>query len=405
MELFKHIRDEFPILSQKVHGKPLIYFDNAATTQKPLMVTQAIDNYYNTINSNVHRGVHHLSQLATDAYEQARIQVQKFINAQHAHEIIFTRGTTESINLLAHSFASEILSTGDEIIVSRMEHHSNIVPWQMACEKSGAILKVVPIHENGELDMDAYKQLFTERTRLVAITHASNALGTINPIKEIVDYAHGHQVPVVLDGAQGIKSCGIDVQEVDCDFYCFSGHKVYAPMGIGILYGKENWLDKLPPYQGGGEMIKHVSFEKTTYNTLPFKFEAGTPHVEGAIGLHYALKFIEKYGHQHMIAHEKELLHYAENQMKTIEDIRFIGTAKEKTAVVSFLLGKHHPIDVGTIIDFMGVAVRTGHHCTQPLMDYLGIQGTIRASFAVYNTKSEIDTMVEALRTAQQMLN
>ena len=405
MNPFEKIREEFPILFQNVHGKPLIYFDNAATTQKPISVVEAINTYYETINSNVHRGVHHLSQLATDAYEQARNQVQKFINAEHSHEIIFTRGTTESINLVACSFAREILKEGDEIILSLMEHHSNIVPWQLACEQSGAKIKVIPILENGELDFTTYQKLFTEKTKLIAVTQASNTLGTINPVKEIVNIAHQHQVPVLIDGAQGIKSCGMDVQETDCDFYCFSGHKIYAPMGIGVLYGKETWLDKLPPYQGGGDMIKHVSFEKTTFNSLPFKFEAGTPNVGGAIGLQHALIFIENYGHQNMIAYEKELLQYAVNQMKLIDNIRFIGTAKEKTAVISFLLGNHHPTDVGTLIDFMGVAVRTGHHCTQPLMDYLGIPGTIRASFAIYNTHYEIDMMVKALQTAQQMLN
>lgn len=403
--MFETIRKEFPLLSQQVHGKPLIYFDNAATTQKPIEVIEAINAYYETINSNVHRGVHHLSQLATESYEQARIQVQKFLNAKHSHEIIFTRGTTESINLVACTFARQMLKPGDEIIVSMMEHHSNIVPWQLACEQSGAKIKVAPINEEGELVMEAYQQLFTEKTKLVAITQASNSLGTVNPIKSIIDIAHVHAVPVLIDGAQGIKSCGINVQEMDCDFYCFSGHKIYAPMGIGVLYGKESWLDKLPPYQGGGDMIEHVSFEKTTFNSLPFKFEAGTPNVGGAIGLQHALFFIEKHGHQNMINYEKELLHYAVQQMQTLEDIRFVGTAKEKTAVVSFLLGKHHPTDVGTLIDFMGVAVRTGHHCTQPLMEFLGIPGTVRASFAIYNTRSEIDMMIKALQTAQKMLN
>jgi cysteine desulfurase/selenocysteine lyase len=298
-----------------------------------------------------------------------------------------------------------MLKADDEVIVSRMEHHSNIVPWQLACEKSGAVLKVVGIDQNGDLLLDDYQQLFTKKTKIVAITHTSNSLGTINPIKQIVDIAHQHQVPVLLDGAQGIKSCGIDVQAVDCDFYCFSGHKIYAPMGIGVLYGKEHWLEQLPPYQGGGEMIKHVSFEKTTFNDLPFKFEAGTPNVAGAIGLQHALQFVEEVGHQQMIDYEKELLRYAVEQMKEIENIRLIGTAKEKSAIISFLLGNHHPADTGTLIDFMGIAVRTGHHCTQPLMDYLNIPGTVRASFAVYNTKKEIDVFVKALRSAQNMLD
>lgn len=403
--MFETISAEFPVLSQRVHGKPLIYLDNAATTQKPVSVIEAVNTYYETINSNVHRGVHHLSQLATEAYEEARKQVQLFIGAKYAHEVIFTRGTTESINLVAATFAREILHPGDEIIISTMEHHSNIVPWQLGCEQSGAKLKIIPITVQGELRMDAYEQLFSKKTKIVAITQASNALGTINPLKAIVDTAHAHQVPVLIDGAQGIKSCGINVQELDCDFYCFSGHKIYAPMGIGVLYGKESWLNKLPPYQGGGDMIEQVSFEITTFNTLPFKFEAGTPNVAGAIGLQHALLFIEKYGHQNMINYEKDLLYYAIEQMQTIKDIRFIGTAKEKTAVVSFLLGNHHPTDVGTLIDFMGVAVRTGHHCTQPLMDFLAIPGTVRASFAIYNTKSDIDMLVKALLTAQKMLN
>ena len=405
MNVDEKIRQFFPILSQQVHGKPLIYLDNAATTQKPITVTDAVSDYYETINSNVHRGAHYLSTLATEAYEKARIQVQKFINAKYSHEIIFTRGTTEGINLVAATFAQKMLKADDEVIVSRMEHHSNIVPWQLACEKSGAVLKVVGIDQNGDLLLDDYQQLFTKKTKIVAITHTSNSLGTINPIKQIVDIAHQHQVPVLLDGAQGIKSCGIDVQAVDCDFYCFSGHKIYAPMGIGVLYGKEHWLEQLPPYQGGGEMIKHVSFEKTTFNDLPFKFEAGTPNVAGAIGLQHALQFVEEVGHQQMIDYEKELLRYAVEQMKEIENIRLIGTAKEKSAIISFLLGNHHPADTGTLIDFMGIAVRTGHHCTQPLMDYLNIPGTVRASFAVYNTKREIDVFVKALRSAQNMLD
>lgn len=402
--MFEHLREEFPILSQQVHQKPLIYFDNAASTQKPISVINSVTDYYETINSNVHRGVHHLSQLATDAYEQARLQIQHFINAKHPHEVIFTRGTTESINLVACSFARELLKPGDEIILSMMEHHSNIVPWQLACDQSKAVIKVVPINEKGELIINEYRKLFSEKTKIVAITQTSNALGTINPIKEITDIAHANNVPVLIDGAQGIKSCGIDVQAIDCDFYCFSGHKLYAPMGIGVLYGKETWLDKLPPYQGGGDMIKQVSFEKTTFNDLPFKFEAGTPNVSGAIGLQHALLFIEKYGHQHFMAYEKELLDYAVSQMQSLENIRFIGTASHKSAVISFLLEPHHPTDVGTLIDFMGVAVRTGHHCTQPLMDYLGIPGTIRASFAPYNTKDEVDHFVHALHTANKML-
>ena len=396
--------EAFPILQRQVHDKPLVYFDNAATTQKPEAVLRAVDEYYRQTNSNVHRGVHYLSQLATEAYEQARKTVQQFLNAEHSHEIIFTRGTTEAVNLVAHCFAASQLHEGDEMICSVMEHHSNIVPWQLAGAGKRLGIRVIPIHENGELDLDAYKRLFSEKTKIVAITQASNVLGTITPLKEIIRIAHAHDVPVLVDGAQGVKCCITDVQELDCDFYCFSGHKLYAPMGIGVLYGKEKWLEALTPYQGGGDMISHVSFDRTTYNRPPFKFEAGTPNVAGAIGLQAAIGFIRQFGQENLIRYEEELTAYATKRLMQEERIRIVGTAPEKAAVLSFLMEPHHPTDVGTLIDFMGIAVRTGHHCCQPLMDSLGIPGTVRASFAAYNTKEEIDRLVEALRTARKML-
>ncbi len=399
------IKDEFPILQQHVYEKPLIYLDNAATTQKPASVLTAVTEYYQTINSNVHRGVHHLSVLATEAYEDTRTTIQQFIGAKHSHEIVFTRGTTEAINLVANGFANTILKKDDEIIVSTMEHHSNIVPWQLAAERCGAKLKVIPIDENGEIDPIAYQNLFSPKTKIVAITHVSNVLGTINPIKDMIKTAHEHQVPILIDGAQGIKSTKVNVQDLDCDFYCFSGHKIYAPMGIGILYGKEKYLEQLPPYQCGGEMIKNVSFEKTTFNTLPFKFEAGTPNVGGAIGLKAAIDFILKIGQDQLLAHDNMLLKYTEEKMQEIEGIRFIGQAKDKAAVISFLLDKNHPADVGTLLDTMGIAVRTGHHCAEPLMNRYQIPGTVRVSLAVYNTKNEIDKLVEALKKIKIMLS
>ena len=398
------VRELFDILNTSVYGKPLIYFDNAATTQKPRSVIDTLTGYYTTLNSNIHRGAHYLSTTATEAYEQSRRKVQSFINAKHPHEIVFTRGTTESINLVASSFAKRFLADGDEIIISGMEHHSNIVPWQMACEANNAKLRVIPFTDEGVLDMQAFKGLFSSHTKLVAVNHVSNTLGTINPIKDIVAYAHKQGVPVLIDGAQGISHIAVDVQDIDCDFYCFSGHKMYAPMGVGVMYGKEAILNELPPYQGGGEMIKDVSFEKTTYNELPFKFEAGTPSVGDVLGLKTAIEFMETIGIGNIANHEKMLLDYAMEQMKTVDGIRFIGTAPNKTSVVSFLVGSSHPYDVGTLLDKLGVAVRTGHHCTQPIMERYGIPGTVRASFAVYNTAEEIDAFVKALKRIAPML-
>lgn len=402
--MMENVRELFDILNTSVYGKPLIYFDNAATTQKPRSVIDTLTGYYTTLNSNIHRGAHYLSTTATEAYEQSRRKVQSFINAKHPHEIVFTRGTTESINLVASSFAKRFLANGDEIIISGMEHHSNIVPWQMACEANNAKLRVIPFTDEGVLDMQAFKGLFSSHTKLVAVNHVSNTLGTINPIKDIVAYAHKQGVPVLIDGAQGISHIAVDVQDIDCDFYCFSGHKMYAPMGVGVMYGKEAILNELPPYQGGGEMIKDVSFEKTTYNELPFKFEAGTPSVGDVLGLKTAIEFMETIGIGNIANHEKMLLDYAMEQMKTVDGIRFIGTAPNKTSVVSFLVGNSHPYDVGTLLDKLGVAVRTGHHCTQPIMERYGIPGTVRASFAVYNTAEEIDAFVKALKRIAPML-
>ncbi len=394
----------FPVLNQKVHDKTLVYLDNAASTQKPMEVIQAVDNYYYTINSNVHRGNHLLSQLATTAYEEARKSVQAFISAAHHYEIIFTRGTTEAINLVANSFCRSFVRQGDEIIVSHMEHHSNIVPWQLAAQQCGAIIKVIPVLSDGTLDIDAYNHLFSEKTKIVSITHVSNVLGTINPVKQMIQTAHSHGVPVLVDGAQGIKSCEVNVQDSDCDFYCFSGHKIYAPMGIGVLYGKEKYLEQMLPYQGGGEMIHKVSFEKTTFNELPFKFEAGTPNVGGAIGLKSAIEFMQRIGVSNMIEHDNNLLRYALQKMQNIDGLRLIGEASNRAAVISFLLGKSHPADAGTLLDMMGIAVRTGHHCAEPLMNLFNIHGTIRASFAIYNTYEDIDILINALNKTNQLL-
>ncbi|MEI6696186.1 MAG: cysteine desulfurase [Bacteroidota bacterium] len=399
------IREDFPILQQQVYGKPLVYFDNAATTQKPQCVIDAVVKYYTESNSNIHRGVHFLSQKATLSFENTREVIRKFINAQHAYEIIFTRGTTESINLIAHSFGNKFIGKGDEIMISAMEHHSNIVPWQMICEEKQAILKVIPFHENGELDKAAFETLISDKTRIIAITHVSNALGSINPIKDLIKIAHSYNIPVMIDGAQGIAHSKVDVMDLDCDFYCFSGHKLYAPMGIGVLYGKQEWLNAMPPYQGGGEMIQTVSFEKTTYNELPYKFEAGTPNVGDVLGLGAALQYIEELGIENIALYEKELLDYASSELLKIEGVRIIGTAQHKAAVVSFLIGSIHPYDAGTIIDRFGVAVRTGHHCAQPLMDIYGIPGTIRASFAFYNTKEEIDVLIKAIYKVKEMFS
>ena len=400
----ENIREQFDILNSTVYGKPLVYFDNAATTQKPRSVVDTLTRYYTTLNSNIHRGAHYLSNTATEAYEQCRRKVQSFINAKHAHEIVFTRGTTESINLVASSFGKRFLNSGDEIVISGMEHHSNIVPWQLVCQEKGAKLKVIPFSEQGVLDFEAFKQLLNEHTKLVAVNHVSNTLGSINPIKDIVQYAHSFNIPVLIDGAQGISHIGVDVQDIDCDFYCFSGHKMYAPMGVGVLYGKEEILNELPPYQGGGEMIKDVTFEKTTYNELPFKFEAGTPSVGDVLGLDAAIDFMNTIGINNIAQHEDMLLQYAMQQMQQIEGIRFIGTASNKTSVISFLLGTSHPYDVGTLLDKLGIAVRTGHHCTQPIMERYGIPGTVRASFAVYNTTQEVDIFVNALKRIVPML-
>ena len=400
-ENMKDIRDLFDILNTTVYnGKPLVYFDNAATTQKPRAVIDALTSYYTTLNSNIHRGAHYLSNIATEAYEESRRAVQAFINAKESCEIVFTRGTTESINLVASSFGKEYFTEGDEVIVSGMEHHSNIVPWQLA----GAKLRPIPFSDEGVLDLEAFKKLFSSNTKLVAITHVSNTLGTINPIKEIITYAHERNIPVLVDGAQAISHTKVDVQDLDCDFYCFSGHKMYAPMGVGVMYGKKDILEKLPPYQGGGEMIKDVYFEYSTYNTLPFKFEAGTPSVGDVLGLKKAIDFMQELGIENIAKHENMLLNYAVERMQEIDGMRFIGSAPNKTSVVSFLLGNSHPYDVGVLLDKLGVAVRTGHHCTQPIMDRYGIPGTVRASFAVYNTVEEIDIMINGLRKIAPML-
>ena len=394
------IRSQFPILNTTVHGKPLVYFDNAATTQKPQTVIDTLADYYLHLNSNIHRGAHHLAAEATERYENVRRQVQAFIGARHHHEVVFTRGTTESINLVASSFSKRFFSGDDEVIVSGMEHHSDIVPWQLA----GATLRPIPFNDEGVLDMEAYEKLFSPKTRIVAVCHVSNTLGTVNPVERIVAIAHAHGVPVLIDGAQAVSHLPVDVQRIGCDFYCFSGHKMYAPMGVGVMYGREEMLDQLPPYQGGGEMIETVTFERTTYNQLPFKFEAGTPSVGDVLGLGCAVDFMQQVGIGHIAAVEADLLAYATERLSALPGIRFFGTAPQKAAVLSFLVGDAHPYDVGTLLDQMGIAVRTGHHCTQPVMDRYGIPGTVRASFAVYNTRAEIDTLFEALERILPML-
>lgn len=399
-----NIRSQFPILDQTVYGKPLVYLDNAATTQKPTSVIETLSNYYLTLNSNIHRGAHYLAAQATEQYEQTRRSVQKFINARHSHEIVFTRGTTESINLVASSFSQRFIGKDDEVVISAMEHHSNIVPWQLACERQGAHLRVIPFNDNGVLDLEAFEGLMNEKTRIVAVTNVSNTLGTVNPIAEIVRMAHSHNIPVLIDGAQGIAHRRIDVQQLDCDFYCFSGHKMYGPMGVGVMYGREELLEQMPPYQGGGEMIKDVTFERTTYNELPFKFEAGTPAVGDVLGLGTAIDFINQTGIENIASHEHELTEYATSQLMQIDGMRIFGNAPEKTSVISFLIGDAHPYDVGTLLDKLGIAVRTGHHCTQPIMDRYGIPGTVRASFAVYNTREEVDTLISAIKRIAPML-
>lgn len=398
------IRADFPILSQTVNGKPLVYFDNGATSQKPQVVIDAEVKYYNEINANIHRGVHTLSQLATDAYEVSRGKVKEHINAKHAHEVLFTSGTTHGINLVSNGFAS-ILKPGDEVVVSSLEHHSNIVPWQMLCEKTGAILKVIPINDNGELIIEEFDKLLSEKTKIVTVNHISNALGIINPIKYIIDKAHAVGAAILIDGAQAVPHLKPDVQELDCDFYAFSGHKMCGPTGTGILYGKEEWLNKLPPYQGGGEMIKEVTFEKTTYADLPHKFEAGTPNIAGGIVLGTAIDYLNSVGFENIQAYEHELLEHATKRLSEIEGIRIYGTGKNKASVISFNIDGIHPYDVGSIVDKLGIAVRTGHHCAQPIMNFFCIPGTIRASFSFYNTKEEIDTMVDAVKKAQTMLS
>lgn len=400
----KKIRADFPILSRKVNGKPLIYFDNGATAQKPQQVIDAIDTFYKNQNANIHRGVHTLSQEITVAYENARSTIQKHLNAEYSHEIIFTSGTTGSINLIASSFGKKFISKGDEIIISEMEHHSNILPWQVICEEKGAILKVIPINDSGELLMDEYKKLLSDKTKIVAVTHISNTLGTINPVKEIIELAHAKNIPVLIDGAQAVPHTEVDVQALDCDFYVFSGHKLFGPTGVGILYGKEKWLNELPPYQVGGGTIKTVTFEKTEYADLPLKFEAGTPHIEGGIGLAVAIDYINSIGLNEIASYEHELLVYATEALNKIEGLRIIGTAKNKASVISFVVEGLHPFDIGTILDQLGIAVRTGHHCTQPLMQCYEIQGTVRASFAFYNTIEEIDEFISGLNRAIKML-
>ncbi len=399
----KKVRADFPILNQKVNGKPLVYLDNAATNQKPQVVIDSIVDYYSTINSNIHRGVHTLSQKATSAYEEARIKLQKHFNSNKSYEIIFTAGTTHSINIVATGFSS-ILKKGDEVIVSELEHHSNIVPWQMLCERTGAILKVIPMNEEGELLMDKYDKLLSTRTKIVFVNHVSNALGTINPIKEIIDKAHQVGAAVLIDGAQSCPHIKPDVQELDVDFYVASAHKLCGPTGVGILYGKEAWLNKLPPYQGGGEMIKQVTFEKTTYADLPHKFEAGTPNIAGVIAFGTAIDYLNNLGFDAIASYEAELLDYATKKLLQIEGLKIYGTSKHKTAVISFNIGEIHPYDIGTIIDKLGIAVRTGHHCAQPIMDFYNIPGTIRASFSFYNTFEEIDALYNALVRAKIML-
>lgn len=391
------IRSDFPILAREVYGQRLVYFDNAATSQKPQVVLDAIENYYKQANANVHRGVHFLSQLATNEYEGARAVVKKFLNAADTSEIIFTRGATESINLVAQSFGQKFVREGDEIIISTMEHHSNIVPWQLLCERTGATLKVIPINDDGELILEEYEKLLGPRTKIVAVGHVSNALGTVNPVKHIIDMAHAHGVPVLLDGAQAAPHLKIDVREIGCDFYAISSHKMCGPTGFGVLYGKTEWLEQLPPWQGGGDMIATVSFEKTTYNVLPYKFEAGTPHIEGAVGLATAINYLEGIGMDRIAAYEHELLDYATELIGSIRGVRLIGTAREKAAVLSFTVNDVHPHDIGTILDQEGIAVRAGHHCAQPVMTRFGVPGTVRASFAFYNTKEEIDALSSGL--------
>ena len=397
------IRADFPILTQTVHNRPLVYLDNAATTQKPWSVIKKIEEGYTQQNANVHRGVHFLSQMATEAHEAARVTVQQFLGAAHAHEIIFTRGTTESINLVAHSFGETFLQTGDEIIVSEMEHHSNIVPWQLLQQRKGIVIKVIPFNEQGELDLEALASLFTDRTKLLAVTHVSNVLGTVNPVKDIIAMAHARQVPVLIDGAQSVPHIAVNVQDLDADFYVFSGHKIYGPTGIGVLYGKEKWLNAMVPYQGGGEMIAQVSFDKTTFNELPYKFEAGTPDFIGSTALAEAIRYVQNIGMDQIAAYETYLLNYATDKLQQLGDVRFFGTSSHKSAVISMQVGNIHHYDMGTLLDKLGIALRTGHHCAQPIMQHFGIEGTLRASFALYNTTQEIDALVAGIQRVKQL--
>ncbi|TDQ77084.1 cysteine desulfurase [Sphingobacterium yanglingense] len=398
------VRADFPLLKREVNGKPLVYLDNGATTQKPQSVINAIIHYYSDMNSNVHRGVHYLSQISTDAFEVTRRKVKDFINAKEEVEVIITKGTTDSINLVAQCYGKAFIGEGDEIIISAMEHHSNIVPWQMLCDEKGCVLKVIPMDERGMLDMDAYAKLFSDRTKIVSVTYVSNALGTINPVEEIIAIAHQHDVPVLLDAAQAVQHIAVDVQKLDVDFLVFSGHKMYAPTGVGVLYGKAKWLNAMPPYQGGGDMIKDVSFEKTTYNELPFKFEAGTPNIEAGICLAAAIDYINAIGIDNIKAYEDELLAYATEKLEGLEGLRIIGTADKKSSVLSFVVDGVHPYDIGVILDKQGIAVRTGHHCAQPIMDQFEIPGTVRASLAMYNTKEDVDILVAGLERALNML-
>lgn len=398
------VRADFPLLKREVNGKPLVYLDNGATTQKPQSVIDAIIHYYSDMNSNVHRGVHYLSQLSTDAFEVTRRKVKDFINAAEDVEVIITKGTTDSINLVAQCYGKAFIGQGDEVVISAMEHHSNIVPWQMLCEETGAVLKIIPMDESGVLDIDAYRKLLSAKTKIVAVTYVSNALGTINPVEEIISLAHECGAPVLLDAAQAIQHIAIDVQKLDVDFLVFSGHKMYAPTGVGVLYGKAKWLNAMPPYQGGGDMIKDVTFEKTTYNELPFKFEAGTPNIEAGICLSAAIDYLTEIGLDNIKAYEDELLAYATEKLKGIEGLRIIGTADKKSSVLSFVVDGVHPYDIGVILDKQGIAVRTGHHCAQPIMDQLQIPGTVRASLAMYNTKEDVDALVAGLERALGML-
>lgn len=400
----EEIRKDFPILHQKVNNRPLVYLDNGATTQKPQTVIDAITDYYTRINSNVHRGVHHLSQVATDAVEETRKKVRAFIHAKHEHEVIFTKGTTDSINLLAHSFGKAFVHEGDEVLISQMEHHSNIVPWQLLCEEKGATLRVIPMTEKGELDMEAFHGLLSDKTKIVSLTYVSNALGTVNPVEEIIQAAHKKEIPVFLDVAQAIQHIPVDVQALDVDFIGFSGHKMYGPTGIGVLYGKEKWLNQMPPYQGGGDMIKEVKLEKSTFNDLPFKFEAGTPHIAGEAALGAAIDYLEALGLEKIQKYEDDLLTYATEALLKIEGLRIYGTSPKKSSAISFLIEGLHPYDVGVILDKLGIAVRTGHHCAQPIMDFYGIPGTIRATFSFYNTYEEVDALVAGIEKAISML-